>query len=313
MLSYFSVTVTPEQILRAYFLLGASVILVLNGIPALRNRFLDYGARKSVPQSSRRSAMGDSANTFIGWLASIQVPHSWFTSFYVFLFLLLAFWAFEFVSRGYAFFWIVRETAVKAEDENTITGMALERVMLTWTLMSIQGARRLYECLAFTKPSQAKMWVGHWIFGMSFYAAMSIAVWVEGIPALRTATPSTISLALTMSSMRVLLFLPLFIVTSGVQHDCHRYLFSLPKYSLPVHPNFKSLICPHYTAECTIYFSLSVLAAPRGGVFNKTILTALALVLFNLGVTAESTRKFYEKKFGAESIKGRWRMIPLLY
>lgn len=296
---------------------------------------MDYGARASGQDAShikRRSVIGDPVNNFLGWLASIQVPHGWFTSFYVTLEVLLAFWAFEYLSRGYAFSWIVRGSAAKGKDDRANAGMTLERVVLTWTLMSIQGARRLYECLAFAKPSQAKMWVGHWIFGITFYAAMSVAIWVEGIrkgipirpaaedaeliisvAAIRTATPSMTSMALRAPSMRVLLFLPLFILASWVQYDCHHYLSSLRKYSLPVHPNFKVLICPHYTAECIIYLSLSVLAAPRWQVFNKTILMALVLVLVNLGVTAESTRQFYEKRFGPGSIKGRWRMIPFLY
>jgi 3-oxo-5-alpha-steroid 4-dehydrogenase 3 len=55
------------------------------------------------------------------------------------------------------------------------------------------------------------------------------------------------------------------------------------------------------------------LAAPEGAWVNRTLFTTLVFVVSNLGVTAEASREWYEKKFGAEKIKGRWRMIPLVY
>lgn len=59
--------------------------------------------------------------------------------------------------------------------------MSLDQVTITWSLMLLQGLRRLYECMYFTKPSSAQMWVGHWAFGVWFYISVNIAVWVEGI------------------------------------------------------------------------------------------------------------------------------------
>jgi len=59
--------------------------------------------------------------------------------------------------------------------------MTLQQVMVAWALMLVQGARRLYECLAFTKPSSSsQMWIGHWAVGVWFYATVSVAVWIEG-------------------------------------------------------------------------------------------------------------------------------------
>ena len=121
------------------------------------------------------------------------------------------------------------------------------------------------------------------------------------------------SIALTARLLRVAVFFPLFLIASGVQYECHRYLYSLKRYTLPTHPLFKTLICPHYTAECLVYLSLTVLAAPVGYTFNKTIFTALILVLINLGVTSEMTRDFYAKKFGPDAIRRRWRMVPFFF
>lgn len=106
---------------------------------------------------------------------------------------------------------------------------------------------------------------------------------------------------------------PVFIIASGLQHGCHKYLTSLQKYTLPRHPAFQRLICPHYTAECLIYLSLAIIAAPEGESLNKTILAALVFVTVNLSITADASKDWYEAKFGKGSVAGRWRMIPLLF
>ena len=63
------------------------------------------------------------------------------------------------------------------------TCMSFEQIKLTWALMFLQGARRLYECfsLAPEKKSDSKMQAWHWVLGLLFYSGMSVAVWVEGI------------------------------------------------------------------------------------------------------------------------------------
>lgn len=114
-------------------------------------------------------------------------------------------------------------------------------------------------------------------------------------------------------SLRTFLCLPILLMASGLQHDGHHYLFSLEKYTLPTHPMFFSIVCPHYTAECVIYLSLAALAAPPGEMINKTLLLALVFVAVNLGITAGTTKQWYAQKFGKESVQGRWKMIPYVY
>ena len=114
-------------------------------------------------------------------------------------------------------------------------------------------------------------------------------------------------------------------LASGFQHDCHNYLAFLKanksedgkapeqSYKLPTHPAFQSLIAPHYFAECLIYLSLAILAAPQGAWLNNTIASALIFIVVNLGATAEVTRQWYIKTFGQDAVKGKWRMLPLVY
>lgn len=112
---------------------------------------------------------------------------------------------------------------------------------------------------------------------------------------------------------RFLISVSVFALASVVQHDCHAYLASLKQYSLPSHPYFASVLCPHYLMECTIYLSMAFAGAPRGQAVNATLLAATFFVAANLGVTADSTRRWYVGKFGAEKVGRRWRMIPWLY
>lgn len=114
-------------------------------------------------------------------------------------------------------------------------------------------------------------------------------------------------------SLKTMISIPIFILASGVQHDCHAYLASLPKYTLPVHPIFQLLVCPHYTAECLIYLSLAIISAPRGAIVNRTMFTALVFVTVNLSVTAATSKEWYERKFGREAVAHRWKMIPFVY
>lgn len=64
--------------------------------------------------------------------------------------------------------------------------MSFEQVKITWAMMLVQGVRRLYESLTLSTSSSgnkntSKMQAWHWILGLLFYIAMSIAVWIEGI------------------------------------------------------------------------------------------------------------------------------------
>jgi 3-oxo-5-alpha-steroid 4-dehydrogenase 3 / polyprenol reductase len=114
-------------------------------------------------------------------------------------------------------------------------------------------------------------------------------------------------------SLKTFIAVPIFILASGIQHDCHVYLAGLTKYTLPDHHLFQSIVCPHYTSECLIYLAIAIVAAPRGQLLNTTVLSGIGFVFSNLAVTADSTRKWYVEKFGAQKLEGRWRMVPYIY
>lgn len=109
-------------------------------------------------------------------LATMRVPHNWFTSFYAVSVACSLLWASQLLLPNSIFNAITVEA-----HERDAPWMTWRQVALTWILMLVQGSRRLFECLAFYRPSSSQMWVGHWVLGIAFYVVTSIAVWVEGV------------------------------------------------------------------------------------------------------------------------------------
>jgi len=153
-------------------------ILTTYAIPSLRQRFLSYGSRaydkSKVNNASEKS--GTAVSIALDRLATYQVPHSWFTHFYIASVMSSVIWAYQLASKG-ALFRIIAERTPTTYTQS----MTIEQVWLVWLLMLAQGVRRLYECISLSKPSQSRMWIAHWVLGLSFYVFMGIAVWIEGI------------------------------------------------------------------------------------------------------------------------------------
>lgn len=82
---------------------------------------------------------------------------------------------------------------------------------------------------------------------------------------------------------------------------------------MPTHWLFDYVLTPHYTAEILIYMGLSLVAAPKGQVVNRTLLCAVVWIGVTLGVTAAVTRSWYLRVFGADKVGDRMRMIPFVY
>ncbi|KAJ0422417.1 hypothetical protein BJY00DRAFT_75048 [Aspergillus carlsbadensis] len=306
------------DVLRAFFIFAACTILSVSLPDSLRSRFIPYGARATstaaveteIPASPASPSSASPVARALDYVATLRVPHSYFTQFYVVSVLSSIFWGLQLLLHGAAF----QAIATRVGPEHLHETISINQVMLCWGLMLIQGLRRLHECLSFSKPSTSEMWFVHWLAGIAFYLAVAVAIWIEGAGTVLSHELSLDDFSLaTRFSGRTLLCLPIFILASGIQHDCHHYLYSLKRYTLPTHPMFSKFVCPHYTAECMIYLSIALLAAPKGEIVNKTVLSALAFVVVNLGITASTTRQWYRQKFGEEAVRGKWNMIPIIF
>lgn len=167
----------PALFCQIFFSFGIAIDVGGPLIPSFREHIMNYGSR-TVPQTSTtsRTARQDSKLArILEYVGSFQVPHTWFTHYYVTSVASSVFWAFQLYTQGRAF-----EFLASFSNPRPPT-MSMDQVFLAWLLMAIQGMRRLYESIAFTRPSQSRMWAGMWIIGMVFYVLMGISVWIEGI------------------------------------------------------------------------------------------------------------------------------------
>ncbi|KAF2149065.1 hypothetical protein K461DRAFT_297534 [Myriangium duriaei CBS 260.36] len=301
-------TLDAITIIRSLFLLPAATILALRSLPPLATRFLPYGSRAAFPAPTPKAKSPPSFfAAALDWAATLTVPHAWFGSFYAISLLGTLFWTLHFDLNTRLLHWL----AEHAGDVGR--GMEKSQLLVVWAMMGLQGARRLWECITLGKESKAKMWVGHWVMGVGFYVLVNVAVGVEGVGTVVDHPFTWQDLTFTAPSLHTFVATLMFILASGMQHDCHAYLASLKKYTVPQHPVFASLVCPHYFAECVIYLAMAVQAAPKGYMINRTMVCAVVFVAVNLGVTADGTKRWYEGKFGPESVRGKWRMIPFVF
>ena len=257
-----------------------------------------YGSRATSPSEPASRNTSTFLDPLLDCLASFQVPHNYFTHFYILSISCSLFWG-----------WQQWDFALKSRP-----------AYMAWILMLIQGSRRFLESYFFTSQSKSKMWLGHHMLGLIFYLTINVAVWIDEhagsgdwIP-LRSSPPQkeprTFSWKLRVLPAVILGF-------HGLQHSYHAYLYRLRTenegYQMPEFPVFPDLICPHYTCETIIYLLLSFLAAPKGETVNWTLLSATVFVAVNLGVTAMGTRGWYLQRFGEKKLRGKKRMIPWVW
>ncbi|KAI0834969.1 hypothetical protein F5Y06DRAFT_146291 [Hypoxylon sp. FL0890] len=302
--------ISPATYCQLFYVLAAATVLVISATPeSIQDRLTQYGARSSATGiDDEKTVEQASANgpliSLVSWLTSVgKVPHSWFIHFYIISLSCSAFWAVQFLRHG-----SILEAIVKNQALSETPSMTINQVILTWFLMSLQGARRLYEYVVVIRPSSSKMWFIHWLLGIAFYFCTNISIWIEGSNSIQSSDRSFFDAE--PPRFNVSFGVLMFLVSWSMQYKCHSYLSRLKKYSLPDEGLFRYLVCPHYTCECALYLSLALVAAPNGQLYNRTLVCAVLFVAVNLGVTANGTKKWYSEKFGHEKVQGKWRMIP---
>jgi len=173
-------SLAPSQYCQAYFTILGLGCVGLQLLPSLQDALLNYGARKADAGDSTATGGTAEESLLVTLLRKLglltRVPHSWFVHFYVALLCLQAFWAVQFVTHGR----ILTAIAEREVASGGGRGMTLGQVVLVWGMLSIQGARRLYECLVIMKPSASPMLAVHWVLSFLVYVFMSISIWVEG-------------------------------------------------------------------------------------------------------------------------------------
>lgn len=177
-------SIAPAEWCQGFFVMAAAAVLVVAVTPeTARRQLVDYGPRSATKQpQDERAAHTDrdqGEDLFTKLVITItswgQVPHSWFSGFYVTSVAGSVFWLIQYYVGGQSLSFIASMQAEKSTAAEDIG-----QVALVWGLMALQGARRLSEQVFLVKPSKSTIWIVHWLLGIFFYAFVSVSIWVEG-------------------------------------------------------------------------------------------------------------------------------------
>lgn len=293
---------------RTFYLASAAAIIAVRSIPPLRDRFLDYGARSSSGTTSPGSKKASSITKLLDRLATLRVSHSYFVFFYAVSAALCVFWFVDLLCEDPVRVRLSPKQVLKLTSDPA----PIWKPGLSLGLLLSHSLRRVYENLYVSVPNpRSTMWIGHFAVGLAFFLVAHLAIIAE------YTVPPRLSRELPTSPYEIgtiVLTTTTFYAASVWQYRYHAYLASLRKYTLPEAYGARYIVAPHYTADCLIYFCLAVLDA-RSGPINWTVMSLLAFVVVNLGVTADGTKTWMLSKFRDQqaSIQRRWRMLPGLW
>ncbi|KAI1426095.1 hypothetical protein F5Y12DRAFT_713542 [Xylaria sp. FL1777] len=247
----FVMNLSPAEICQLFYVLGAAAVLSVAAVPDTAKRLLtQYGARSSGDTSASASSSSqarkytnrglDDGNAgplfrLISCLTSVgMIPHSWFIHFYMLSLSCTVFWAIQFVTHG-----TVLQLIAKDQRSKSTSSMTLGQVVLVWFFMGLQGARRLYECLAVLRPSSSRMWIIHWLLGNVFYICTSVSIWVEGSGSIQCSGQGCLNIE--FPPFKSIIASLVFLGAWFTQYRCHQHLAGLKKYSLPENVLFVSI------------------------------------------------------------------------
>ncbi|KAF9432952.1 hypothetical protein BGZ76_010104 [Entomortierella beljakovae] len=344
------------QLVQLYFIIITTAAILVATLPFFRDSLLSYGKLDYPTTSPDKDTTKNTTKTsppiqdhesvqLVAALRSFRVPKPWFAHFYVFAPLwmiylsldLLLYTSFspssqqfipEIIVPSYpkwSFLTLLNFLGIMpSASACSSVWTPPSTVLLVMSCYLIQVTRRWYESWFIERSSpKATMHVGHYIIGITFYAAVAPALWVDSF---ETWTQSCTSETHDQQAGLLGLFpqqawigLVIFIWGSIHQYNCHVILANLRKsstanpsepqrheYKVPHGDWFEYLVTPHYSAEMVIYFAfyLIITATPLPILPNNvkpvvpTIAYVWVWVVVNLGIVARETDQWYRARFG---------------
>jgi 3-oxo-5-alpha-steroid 4-dehydrogenase 3 len=198
-------------------------------------------------------------------------------------------------------------------------------LLLCEILYTMHVFRRLVECIYIHKFSNARMHIGHYLFGLAFYFMLPITILASDSSIVKAmVNPESAVHCSIRSYPRKLsgwhaVVLIVFGLASYCQHTSHKVLAGLRgganptkrsvlQYSMPSGGYFDACSCPHYAAEICIYLSLALGMGPR----CVSLWMACMATVVNLSFTAVQTHRWYKKTFN-DYPKNRAALVPGLF
>lgn len=176
------------------------------------------------------------------------------------------------------------------------TALSLVNVYLYYNspvvwLVAFHSIRRLYETKVICKySSSSRMNWSHYVVGIWFYTVLNTIISLKHYE------------RKVVYSLKPFSFL-LFSLASWDQHNNHRTLSKLVKYSLPTDGLFRWVCCPHYFDEVLIYASLAT--------YNLELCWPLLWAFVNLSVSALENKKYYMLRFPRAQVP-QYAIVPFI-
>nr|XP_039265515.1 polyprenol reductase-like [Styela clava] len=212
----------------------------------------------------------------------------------------IIFW-FSDTQKGLIIKYIVPESST---TRNLITKKSL---LLAFTLILIQGCRRLYECIYVSKFSkQATINSFHYFLGVFFYIFEPLTI-VSKIGAIEKLPSGDIEL-------RHFVGIILFVVASHYQNQSFHIFAKLRKtsdkseYKIPTGDLFEIVSCPHYFTEILIYTALTFIVGFSHYSWRYAI---VFVIVIHIGM-AKMSHEWYLSTF-KQYPKHRRALIPFVY
>lgn len=255
-------------------------------------------------------------STLVRW---IQVPKAYFTHFYVFSVLLMA------------FLWMMTVKTVILEQpnfqsldhflnfvcqENRMTKTSPEAILIVMSLMTLQCARRLYECLYVNIDTGSKMNILHYIVGFAHYFCCGFGYISEapGFAEHPNSFVKWVHIEPDITNINILQWASILLYAWAWKHQLksHQIFAELKlktsgSHSVPHGDWFQYVSCPHYFAEILIYLSLAFIC----GFKHKTAWLIFVWVLTNQVIAGLMSHWWYQKTFRTYPTK-RKAVIPFL-
>lgn len=347
------------QLIQLYFILIITFAISTATLPILRESILSYGKLDDIGHLSKDSATTSlspsKARNPPGLIATVQIPRvpkRWFSHFYVFatlwtIYLSLDLYWFTLGTGGkyqpyLSLLSLLQWLGIIAVDPSCprTNLLAVLSPSVQWSMLAylIHTMRRWYETWYIERPSPtARINIGHYIIGITFYAAMAPAIWIDSVErTLSWNQPSRSGISQEWPNTGKAQFsvgLAFFLWASWHQHQCHRILANLrvpassspsskqtdsQEYKVPFGDWFQYFVTPHYSAEMLLYLGLYLMVSSSLVVTPTTcptLLIALVWVVVNLGIVSRETDAWYKTRFGPEYGGKHCRriLIPFVY
>ncbi|KAI9236434.1 MAG: 3-oxo-5-alpha-steroid 4-dehydrogenase-domain-containing protein [Podila humilis] len=345
------------QLIQIYFILIITIAISTATLPVLRESILSYGKLDNVvqpPEATTSTLVPSKTRNIPGLIAAVQnfrVPKRWFSHFYLFatlwtIYLTLDLYWFTSGSSKYhpnlsllsLLQWLGFIAVNPSYPRTNLLSVLSPSVQWSMLAYLIHTIRRWYETWYIERPSPtARINVGHYIIGITFYAAMAPAIWIDSVERTLSWNQSSTSVISqewsNTGKAQFAVGLALFLWASRHQHQCHRILANLrapassspsskqtnsQEYKVPFGDWFQYLVTPHYSAEMLLYLGLYFMVTSSSVVTPTTcptLLIAWVWVVVNLGIVSRETDAWYKTRFGPEygGKHCRRTLIPFVY